>query len=161
MPRSLEDVLRAGDYLVTVCDNAHEELDRTTRARPDDGATSQLHWSVPDPVRAGTSGAFDHDLRRPRPPRDTPRAAPGRLISPRSQSPTPRPPGRHSPWSDDDPHGRHHRRDLDMARRLTAELVGTALLVTVVVGSGIAAQRLSPATSASSCSRTPPRPSWA
>ena len=31
-----------------------------------------------------------------------------------------------------------------MARRLTAELVGTALLVTVVVGSGIAAQRLSP-----------------
>ncbi len=36
------------------------------------------------------------------------------------------------------------RRSLDMARRLTAELVGTALLVTVVVGSGIAAQRLSP-----------------
>ena len=36
------------------------------------------------------------------------------------------------------------RRDFDMARRLTAELVGTALLVTVVVGSGIAAQRLSP-----------------
>jgi glycerol uptake facilitator-like aquaporin len=35
-------------------------------------------------------------------------------------------------------------RDLDLARRLTAELVGTALLVTVVVGSGIAAQRLSP-----------------
>jgi glycerol uptake facilitator-like aquaporin len=35
-------------------------------------------------------------------------------------------------------------RDFDMARRLTAELVGTALLVTVVVGSGIAAQRLSP-----------------
>jgi glycerol uptake facilitator-like aquaporin len=31
-----------------------------------------------------------------------------------------------------------------LARRLTAELVGTALLVTVVVGSGIAAQRLSP-----------------
>ena len=32
----------------------------------------------------------------------------------------------------------------DLARRLLAELVGTALLVTVVVGSGIAAQRLSP-----------------
>ena len=31
-----------------------------------------------------------------------------------------------------------------LARRLTAELAGTALLVTVVVGSGIAAQRLSP-----------------
>ena len=32
----------------------------------------------------------------------------------------------------------------DLARRLVAELVGTALLVAVVVGSGIAAQRLSP-----------------
>lgn len=32
----------------------------------------------------------------------------------------------------------------DLARRLVAELVGTGLLVTVVVGSGIAAQRLSP-----------------
>jgi glycerol uptake facilitator-like aquaporin len=31
-----------------------------------------------------------------------------------------------------------------LARRLTAELVGTAFLVTAVVGSGIAAQRLSP-----------------
>jgi glycerol uptake facilitator-like aquaporin len=31
-----------------------------------------------------------------------------------------------------------------LARRLVAEMVGTALLVTVVVGSGIAAQRLSP-----------------
>jgi glycerol uptake facilitator-like aquaporin len=32
----------------------------------------------------------------------------------------------------------------DLARRLSAELLGTALLVTVVVGSGIAAERLSP-----------------
>jgi glycerol uptake facilitator-like aquaporin len=32
----------------------------------------------------------------------------------------------------------------DLGRRLLAELVGTGLLVTVVVGSGIAAQRLSP-----------------
>ena len=32
----------------------------------------------------------------------------------------------------------------DLARRATAEFVGTALLVAVVVGSGIAAQRLSP-----------------
>src|SRR5215213_848114 len=32
----------------------------------------------------------------------------------------------------------------DLLRRLTAELIGTALLVTVVVGSGIAAERLSP-----------------
>ena len=35
-------------------------------------------------------------------------------------------------------------RPTDLTRRLTAELLGTALLVTVVVGSGIAAQRLSP-----------------
>jgi glycerol uptake facilitator-like aquaporin len=32
----------------------------------------------------------------------------------------------------------------DLGRRATAELVGTALLVAIVVGSGIAAQRLSP-----------------
>lgn len=32
----------------------------------------------------------------------------------------------------------------DLTRRLVAELLGTALLVTVVVGSGVAAQRLSP-----------------
>ncbi len=39
-----------------------------------------------------------------------------------------------------------HRTRIDHAlrRRLTAEFLGTALLVTVVVGSGIAAQRLSP-----------------
>ena len=36
------------------------------------------------------------------------------------------------------------RVDRDLARRATAEFVGTALLVAVVVGSGIAAQRLSP-----------------
>ena len=35
-------------------------------------------------------------------------------------------------------------RTTDLARRLTAELLGTALLVTVVVGSGIAAERLTP-----------------
>jgi arsenate reductase len=32
----------------------------------------------------------------------------------------------------------------DLARRATAELVGTAVLVAIVIGSGIAAQRLSP-----------------
>jgi glycerol uptake facilitator-like aquaporin len=35
--------------------------------------------------------------------------------------------------------------DRELARRATAELVGTALLVAIVVGSGIYAQRLSPA----------------
>src|SRR5258705_1677722 len=35
-------------------------------------------------------------------------------------------------------------RAADVGRRLSAEAVGTALLVAIVVGSGIAAQRLSP-----------------
>jgi protein-tyrosine-phosphatase len=53
-PRPLADVLHREDCVVTVCDNAHEELDR-----PDQGWSHRLHWSVPDPVRAGTDGAFD------------------------------------------------------------------------------------------------------
>ena len=36
--------------MITVCDQAHEELDP-----PDDW----LHWSIPDPVAAGTAKAFD------------------------------------------------------------------------------------------------------
>ena len=51
-PRSLDDVLADGDFVITVCDNAHEEL----AARP------ALHWSVPDPVRLGTDDAFDDAL---------------------------------------------------------------------------------------------------
>jgi protein-tyrosine-phosphatase/DNA-binding HxlR family transcriptional regulator len=49
-PRPLEDVLAADDFVITVCDNAHEELGTSV-----DG----LHWSVPDPVRIGTEAAFD------------------------------------------------------------------------------------------------------
>jgi len=48
-PQSLADVLDADDWIVTVCDTAHEEL----------GALGTIHWSVPDPVRAGTAAAFD------------------------------------------------------------------------------------------------------
>jgi hypothetical protein len=43
---------------VTVCDQANEELE------PSD---SRLHWSVPDPVPAGSPAAFDRavvELRR-------------------------------------------------------------------------------------------------
>ena len=43
--------------MVTVCDNAHEEL-------PGLGG---IHWSVPDPVRRGTPEAFEQafeDLSR-------------------------------------------------------------------------------------------------
>ncbi len=56
-PRSLEGVAAAGDFVVTVCDSAREELG--------DGASA--HWSVPDPVRDGSRAAFEAaftDLRR-------------------------------------------------------------------------------------------------
>ena len=42
-------VLTDSDFVVTVCDSAHEEL----------GAIGHLHWSIPDPVRIGTDDAFD------------------------------------------------------------------------------------------------------
>jgi ArsR family transcriptional regulator, arsenate/arsenite/antimonite-responsive transcriptional repressor / arsenate reductase (thioredoxin) len=48
-PQHLDRVHLDGDFVVTVCDRAHEELGRL----PD------LHWSIPDPVRAGRAGAFD------------------------------------------------------------------------------------------------------
>ncbi|WP_076258626.1 helix-turn-helix domain-containing protein [Intrasporangium flavum] len=53
-PALLEDTARAGDLVITVCDRAHEEL------RGADWA----HWSVPDPVVAGGSRAFDRALDR-------------------------------------------------------------------------------------------------
>ncbi|MES2169696.1 MAG: helix-turn-helix domain-containing protein [Actinomycetota bacterium] len=48
-PRQLDDVLQADDFIITVCDNAHEELD----------SVGDLHWSVPDPVKSGSVDAFD------------------------------------------------------------------------------------------------------
>lgn len=50
----VDTVLRPDDLVVAVCDNAHEQLG--THA-------DRLHWSVPDPSRAGTDDAFDHVLR--------------------------------------------------------------------------------------------------
>ena len=49
-PRHADDVLGAGDLVVTVCDAAHEE-------RPGDA-----HWSVADPARTGEPTAFDRAL---------------------------------------------------------------------------------------------------
>ncbi|OJV75014.1 MAG: ArsR family transcriptional regulator [Cellulomonas sp. 73-92] len=49
VPRAIGDVVTDEDLVVTVCDNAHEEL----------GGAGRLHWSVPDPVAAGTDAAFD------------------------------------------------------------------------------------------------------
>jgi ArsR family transcriptional regulator, arsenate/arsenite/antimonite-responsive transcriptional repressor / arsenate reductase (thioredoxin) len=50
MPRTLDEVGSLPALVVTVCDQAHEELP------PRDG---WLHWSIPDPVALGTSLAFD------------------------------------------------------------------------------------------------------
>lgn len=57
-PQSLDGLLRDGDYVVTVCDAAHEETyaeDRTAPVR----LAGVSHWSVPDPVADGTDAAFD------------------------------------------------------------------------------------------------------
>ena len=48
VPRLVDGRATASDLIVTVCDRAHEEYPATA-----------LHWSVPDPVRAGTEAAFD------------------------------------------------------------------------------------------------------
>ena len=49
-PVDLERVVRAGDLLVAVCDNVHEELA---------AGRDRLHWSIPDPVRVDTDEAFE------------------------------------------------------------------------------------------------------
>lgn len=48
-PRKLEQVPAEGDFVVTVCDNAHEGL----------GGLGGVHWSVRDPLRLGTEEAFE------------------------------------------------------------------------------------------------------
>jgi protein-tyrosine-phosphatase len=48
-PRTVDQVVRPDDFIITVCDNAHERL----------GIRQDLHWSVADPVPAGTAAAFD------------------------------------------------------------------------------------------------------
>lgn len=59
-PQSLAGLLRAGDYVVTVCDAAHEQIghvETSSGRRVRLAGTS--HWSVPDPVAEGTVAAFD------------------------------------------------------------------------------------------------------
>ena len=53
VPQTLDQVAFVPDIVVTVCDQAHEELSA------DD---TWLHWSVPDPVIVGTRLGFDHAL---------------------------------------------------------------------------------------------------
>lgn len=49
-PRALHAVDPTPALVITVCDQAHEEI------APD---PTWLHWSIPDPVPAGTRAAFD------------------------------------------------------------------------------------------------------
>jgi protein-tyrosine-phosphatase len=49
-PAHVRDVLRTGDVVISVCDNANEHL-------PVDGP--RLHWSVPDPALVDTDAAFE------------------------------------------------------------------------------------------------------
>ena len=53
VPQTLDRVGKLPGIVVTVCDQAHEEL-----ARDD----TWLHWSVPDPVTVGNRAAFDAAL---------------------------------------------------------------------------------------------------
>lgn len=53
MPKSLDAVRKMPEIVVTVCDQAHEELE------PDD---HWLHWSIPDPVADGSKEAFDNTV---------------------------------------------------------------------------------------------------
>jgi protein-tyrosine-phosphatase/DNA-binding transcriptional ArsR family regulator len=50
-PRQLVDVVEQSDFVVTVCDSAHEELETAGR--------QHVHWAVSDPVPVGTDEAFD------------------------------------------------------------------------------------------------------
>ncbi|MDR7253252.1 protein-tyrosine-phosphatase/DNA-binding transcriptional ArsR family regulator [Nocardioides sp. BE266] len=59
-PQPLAGLLRDGDYVVTVCDAAHEELGPAAMAaREQVDLAGVTHWSVPDPVAAGSRAAFD------------------------------------------------------------------------------------------------------
>ncbi|MGJ3191630.1 helix-turn-helix domain-containing protein [Paenarthrobacter sp. FR1] len=48
-PQRLDQVARDEDLVITVCDNAHEELP----------GLRGIHWSIPDPVRLDNEKAFE------------------------------------------------------------------------------------------------------
>ncbi|MFA7324795.1 MAG: helix-turn-helix domain-containing protein [Candidatus Nanopelagicales bacterium] len=50
-PQSVDEVLQAGDLIISVCDTVNEELTPQPR--------SHIHWSVRDPASAGTDEAFN------------------------------------------------------------------------------------------------------
>jgi ArsR family transcriptional regulator, arsenate/arsenite/antimonite-responsive transcriptional repressor / arsenate reductase (thioredoxin) len=54
-PVHLDQVVRPGDLVISVCDQAHERV----------GNPTAMHWSVPDPARIDTDEAFErafHDI---------------------------------------------------------------------------------------------------
>jgi protein-tyrosine-phosphatase len=51
-PAQATDVIRRDDLLISVCDNAHEQL---AGGQPQ----QRLHWSVPDPAPVDTDAAFE------------------------------------------------------------------------------------------------------
>jgi ArsR family transcriptional regulator, arsenate/arsenite/antimonite-responsive transcriptional repressor / arsenate reductase (thioredoxin) len=51
-PRHISDIRHDGDFVITVCDLAHEEL----------GGLAPVHWSVRDPVPGGDPAGFDAAL---------------------------------------------------------------------------------------------------
>ena len=56
-PRSIDDVGNGPDLVVTVCDLAHEELERVGGP-----GRTVLHWSIPDPAEHGELAAFDETI---------------------------------------------------------------------------------------------------
>ena len=133
--RNLDDVPQAAGLVITVCDQAHEELN---------GPATWLHWSVPDPVPSSSPGS----LRRGRSTKLHDRIA-GAVMAQDERT-----------VSGSTIRSKSARASLASTCRVgcVAEALGTALLVVAVVGSGIMATRLSPTTSASNCSRTPSPP---
>jgi protein-tyrosine-phosphatase len=49
-PSALDDTVRTAPLVITVCDQAHEEIDPPL---------DWLHWSIADPVPVGSDDAFD------------------------------------------------------------------------------------------------------
>jgi protein-tyrosine-phosphatase len=56
-PRSIDEIDGEPELIVTVCDRAHEALERDRSHLP------TLHWSIPDPAPLGSPAAFDDAVR--------------------------------------------------------------------------------------------------
>ena len=114
-PQPLGEVSNPPPLVVTVCDRAHEELDARSVLVPLVGPRPRPH-------------ADQDRLRRHRRRAAGPHQLLGRLVSKLARQPETGTGGL----------------QLDLARRLVAEALGTGLLVVAVIGSGIMASRLSP-----------------